>query len=382
MLKRVFIAINNFFVSWYTASGDAASRTSNEIEKIVTVASPPPEAKQDAWKGLVVDALLAGLAFVPIAKPEQVLFSSANSALKAAEAPGRVLIAASAGVYGHLFPNDGTALGDIVDIAALKTDLQDFTTDLQARFQPALTAAINDVDTFLELANTGAFSNAHPPSLPAQTAGLERALTTYIISVALSSANWNAVVAPATDVDGLLKGTYGKPNMEFGCDGVDPVTKMCNAVWSDVPNNQGLTLVQTTSFQNNPYDKYQQYFGGPEFYTTPELLMVGAAKCRLRPGWGTGVMVTIDENGLNLDCLSQMKVCTWRTDCSETDEGDCLYKEADCPSEEGHGFSPDRYRGNPTWDVEDARKFHVPPGYMGPFILQGNLQYTLQPTAH
>lgn len=191
MLKwSLMIALSAFFYSWYTASGTAAAATSDKIEQIVNTASPPPKATQAAWKSLAVDALLAGLAFIPWTSAGSTFFSSTARAVKTAEAPGRVLIAASSGVYGHVFPNDGSAASDLIDIATLKGDLRDFVDDLQSRLSPALETAINNVTSFLEMANTGAFSSADPPSLPKQTEGLEQALTTYIVSVALSSANW------------------------------------------------------------------------------------------------------------------------------------------------------------------------------------------------
>ncbi|KAL8833449.1 MAG: hypothetical protein Q9170_004258 [Blastenia crenularia] len=374
-------AMSAFFYSWYTASQFAASATSDKIEKIVNVASPPPKATQAAWKSVVIDSLLAGLAFIPWTSTGSTLFSSTARAVKNAEAPGRVLLAASSGVYGHVFPNDGSAASDLIDIATLKQDLRDFSDDLQARLTPALEAAVNDVPTFLEMANTGAFSSPDPPSLPKQVVGLDQALTTYIISVALSSANWNGVVSPATDVNALLGGSLGHLNMDYGCSAVDPVTKICNAIWQDVPNNQGFTMVQTTSFLNNPYEKYQEYFGG-EHWTTPELLLVGAAKCRLKPGWGTGVSITVENGDLNFDCLSQLKICTYNTACTEQQEGGCEYLESDCPAESGFGYDRDRYKGMPDEEATAGNSFFVPPGYMGPFRTASGLEYPLRGTVN
>ncbi|KAL8720103.1 MAG: hypothetical protein Q9225_002979 [Loekoesia sp. 1 TL-2023] len=375
-------ALSAFFYSWYTASGTAAAATSDKIEQIVNVASPPPKATQAAWKSMVIDSLLAGLAFIPWTSAGSTFFSSTARAVKNAEAPGRVLLAASSGVYGHVFPNDGSAASDLIDIATLKGDLRDFVDDLQSRLSPALETAINNITSFLEMANTGAFSSPDPPSLPKQTEGLEQALTTYIVSIALSSANWVGVVAPNTDVNALLNGTLGHLNMKYDCGSVDPVTKICSAIWSDVPNNQGFTMVQTTSFLNNPYEKYQKYFGldGGNHWTTPELLLVGAAKCRLKPGWGTGVSVTIENGDLNFDCLSQLKICTYNIECTEQQEGNCEYKESDCPAESGFGHDPNRYRGMPDMQAEAGNSFFVPPGYMGPFATADNLQYPLRGT--
>ncbi|KAL9602976.1 MAG: hypothetical protein Q9219_001501 [cf. Caloplaca sp. 3 TL-2023] len=369
-----------FFFSWYTATNNAALSTSSKIDTIVQISSPPPKDMQPAWKHMVLDALLAGLAFVPWTSTTTSFFSSTARVVKQAEAPGRVLLAASAGVYNHVFPNDGSAASDLIDMATLKMDLDHFVTDLQARLSPALEAAVNNVTVFLEMANTGAFSGPDPPSLPRQVDGLEQALTTYIISVALASANWYGVVAPGVEPNALLSGALGGPNLDYGCDSVDPVTKLCNAIWSDVPNNQGFSLVQGTSFQNNPAEKYEKYFGG-DHWTTPELLLVGAAKCRLKPGRGKGVGITIENGELNFDCLSQLKICTYKTECTEQEEGNCEYKEEDCPAEKGFGYDPKRYRGMPDMQATAGKSFFVPPGYMGPFAYQKDLEYPLRGTS-
>lgn len=374
------IAISTFFNSWYEASNRAAQISSDKITDIVNVASPPPEQQPKLWKGLIIDSLLAGLAFLPgLSAGKTLISSTARVAKNAGEGPIRAILAASAPVSGHLFPNDGSASSNLIDIATLQNDLNNLVEDLQNRLQPALNTAVNDVKEFLNWANTGAFSSPDPPKLPEQVENLEQALTTYIVSVALSSANWNAVVSPATDVNALLGGQLGHPNVDYGCSAVDPVTKQCNAIWQDIPNNQGFTMVQSTSFLNNPYEKFQEYFGNTKHapYTTPEMLFVGAAKCRLKPGWGKGVGVSIEDGSINFDCLSQMRVCTYKQECTEQDEKGCKYLEGDCSAEDGYGFESDRCRGNPVAYADAATKFFVEPGYMGPLRTQGNLQYEL-----
>ncbi|KAL8711089.1 MAG: hypothetical protein Q9220_004470 [cf. Caloplaca sp. 1 TL-2023] len=383
--RQVFFALTNiaalnaFFNSWYTASDSAAHTTSAVITDIVNVASPPPNAKPNLWKSLVVDSLLAGLVFLPGISAGKTLISSTARAISRAEAPARIILAASTSVYGHVFPNDGSAASDLIDIATLQNDLVNFLEDLQARLSPALQTSVNDVNEFLKMAETGAFSSPDPPNLPVQTKGLEQVLTTYIISVALSSATWVGALATDTTIDKLLDGSSGHLNMDYGCQKVDPLVQQCGPLWQDVPNNQAFTLVQSSSFLNNPIDKIQEYFGNTKHspYTTPELLLVGAARCRQKPGWGTGIGVTMDSGSLNFDCLSQMKICTYNMQCTEQQEGGCEYLESDCPVESGFGFDPRRYHGMPDEEAETANSFFVPPGYLGPFRTGDNLEYKL-----
>lgn len=311
------------------------------------------------------------------------MLSSTAAAVRRAESPVRAVLAASGSVYGQIFPHDGSAASDLIAMGTLSTALEDFTDDLTLRLEPALQTALNSVDDFLKMTDTGVFSSAKASSLIQDTDNLEQALTTYIVSTALSGATWNVVVSPQTNVDSLLSGGQGKLNIDWGCQGTaDATTGFCNIVWNDRANTQGFTLVQADSFLNNPHDAFENFFGSTKHdaYTTPELLFLGAAKCRLRPGWGTGVGVQMIDGEMNFDCLSQMKVCTYKADCQEKDEGSCEYKEEDCPADKGYGYDRDRYRGMPDEEAEAANSFFVPPGYMGPFI-NGDLHYDLRWTS-
>lgn len=170
------------------------------------------------------------------------------------------------------------------------------------------------------------------------------------------------------------------------------------------PNNQGFTVVQSSNLLNNPYDKFQKYFGNTEHHQftapgehnyhdsihsrlkpmlLPELLFVGAAICRQKPNWGT-VDISFENGDLNLDCLSQLKICMYWTDCAQyTDANDrghheCKYMEDDCRTEAGYGLDKNRYHmACQIWRPRPADGFFPEPGYMGPFMA-GELDYRLR----
>ncbi|KAL8901735.1 MAG: hypothetical protein Q9207_005061 [Kuettlingeria erythrocarpa] len=371
------VAMSAFFNTWWTASQFALSNVADKAEDIVNIAAPPPESPAQGLQNILLNALLAGLAFLPGISAGSNILSTTARTLKTLEAPGRAILTASSTVFGRLFNTDGSAEANLINIATLKKELAGFVKLLSGRLDSALEVAINDHKEFLNMANTGAFSAEQPPSLPDATAGLEQALTTYIVSVALSSAGWNGVVAPNTDVNALFA---GGPNIDYGCTAVDPITKQCNAIWQDVPNNQGFTLVQSSSMLNNPYDKFQGYFGnvnGPPL-TTPELLLVGAAKCRLKPNWGSA-SIAIEAGAVSFDCLSQLKICTYNYGCTQGDSGEggvCKYLESDCGAEGGYGYINDRFYGSGDFNQQND-DFYVEPGYMGPFRT-GDLEYGLK----
>ncbi|KAL8735631.1 MAG: hypothetical protein Q9166_000800 [cf. Caloplaca sp. 2 TL-2023] len=188
--------MNAFLYSWYQASINAAGTTADKITDTVNVASPAPDKKNEFFKTLVIDSLLAGLAFLPgISTGGNILASTAKTIAKV-EAPARMLMAASAPVYSNLFPHDGSAASNLIEQGELNTYLQNLAEDLTNRLSLALQSAINDKQAFLNLAETGMFSGAVPPSLPENTENLEQALTTYVVSVALSGSAWFVGCSP------------------------------------------------------------------------------------------------------------------------------------------------------------------------------------------
>ncbi|KAL8668788.1 MAG: hypothetical protein Q9168_006592, partial [Polycauliona sp. 1 TL-2023] len=356
------VAMNAFFNTWHTAASTALSLTADQVTAITTIAAPPPQAQLNAWKAGLVNALLAGLAFLPGISGASTLLSTAARTVKTFEAPGRILLAASSSVFARIFPTDGSAESNLQNIGTLTKVLSDFVNDVTARLQPALDQSINNVTAFRQMASTGAFSGEFPPRLDNATLDLSTAIRTYIASVALNSAGWYGVVAPNTNVPQLLSGASGKPNLNYGCTAVDPATNRCNAIWWDAPNNQGFTLVQGSSVLNNPFDKFTGLLdaAGGIPITTPESLLVGAAKCRLRAGWGTvAPAVTLDEGEINFDCMSQLKICTYNTACT-ADTENCKYLESDCPVESGFGYNPRRVSG--AMQDDSDYEFKVEPG--------------------
>ncbi|KAI4264191.1 MAG: hypothetical protein L6R42_000705 [Xanthoria sp. 1 TBL-2021] len=389
-------SLHKFYNTWYMASSFASGATAELIGKIVDITSPPPK-QQQLWGTVLIDALLSGLAFLPVpglaagaAAGSRLLSSggaikyasTAVSTVKGLEAPGRIALTAAGSVYSKLFPHDGSAASNLIQAANLQVELTNLADQLAARLGPALDTAMNDAESFLNLTETGLYNSPTPPLLVNGTSNLEMAMTTYIVSISLSASTWFVGRAADTTINMLLDGSQGSLNVDYGCKAVDPASGWCgSAVWQDTPNNQGLTLIQAESGLNNPYDTYQKFMGTAVFnkpVTNPELLLQGAAQCRQRlgAGWG-GAAVTLWSGGVpNFDCLSQLKVCTWKPDCqidNDVDANKCEYIEEDCQPETGYGYlTQDRPSGigfstGNAVDADHLDDFYVPPGYMGPF---------------
>ncbi|KAL8993789.1 MAG: hypothetical protein Q9169_006078 [Polycauliona sp. 2 TL-2023] len=256
------VAMNAFFHTWYTATTDAFSATAAETTKITTIAAPPPEARQDAWKAGLINALLAGLAFLPSVSAGSTLLSSAARTAKNLEAPGRILLAASSST---------------------------FTSDIRKRLQPTLSEFINNVTASNQMARHRQPSavNSRPPTRQLNLGISKRAIRTYITSVALQQRrlvrrrSTPTPTSPNSWPEPVPAG--GKPNLDYKCESVD-------AVYAPLQRHLvGRAQYQGSSFLNNPYDKFVGYFDSPSGnpITSPEALLLGAAECRLRAGWGT-----------------------------------------------------------------------------------------------
>ncbi|KAL8851879.1 MAG: hypothetical protein Q9221_003202 [Calogaya cf. arnoldii] len=397
------VAMSAFFNTWYTAAQSALSSVSNSANAIVSAAAPPPESPTQVASTIVINALLAGLAFLPGVGPagagvagaakglgaaaqsaravaQQITqsLSTARRTAAALEAPGRAILAGSSVVFGRLFNTDGSAESTLINIASLTEQAGYLANSLTSRLNVTLGLSVNNVTEFLGMADLGAFSGDKPPDLASAADVLRSGFQTYLVSIALNSASWYGVVAPNTDVTTLLA---NEKNIDLGCLAVDPATKRCNAIWHDVANNQGFTMVQGTSLLNNPSDMFKKYFdsstGTP--LTTPEELFTGAARCRLRPGQGRDTSVAIVNGELNFDCLSQLKICTYNYECTQGESGasgGCKYLESDCSAEPGYGYIHDRHYGAGDNNPQDD-DFYVEPGYMGPFRT-GELEHPLR----
>ncbi|KAL9026138.1 MAG: hypothetical protein Q9180_007532 [Flavoplaca navasiana] len=382
------VAIKAFFETWNSASDAAFANTASKVADLVTTAAPAPDSPKNAWKNVIIEALLAGLAFLPGINAGAQALNSAARQIKAFEAPGRAILTASSSVYREVFNTDGSAEANLVNIGQLSEQLAGFNTEFKNRLDPALNQAINNITAFRQMANTTIFSIEEPPRVNSATVRLEAALTTYLVSIALSSAGWYGVAAPQTDVDALLKGQLGELNIDYGCpDGVDPVIKQCKGkIWQDVPNNQGFTLVQGHSFLNDPWAQFDGFFGNNgNPHTTPEQLFVGAAKCRQKPNWGS-VGVSFENGEMNFDCLSQLKICTYNYGYVQEDYGGVedegsnrKYLEEDCSMEEGWGYNSNRYDLGYEYSRSSSVCF-VEPGYMGP-MRTGSIEQRLKGTS-
>ena len=181
------IALNQFFSSWYTSMAYATTQAQLAIDGIVT--DVDPNKKASGLKDDILLALTLGLAFLGGPEAEavgQVAATAAKTLITALQqAPGAVKA---------LWPQGSTDT-QIWQMASLSDDLGNLDSSIRARINAGLELVQTDVPTFLAFAAGGQFSMPSPPSIDKETAGLEAALKTYLVSKALDSNNYMGIIS-------------------------------------------------------------------------------------------------------------------------------------------------------------------------------------------
>ncbi|KAI9678359.1 MAG: hypothetical protein M1817_006306 [Caeruleum heppii] len=348
-------AINNFFNSWWLATQFAASQTALQVDAMVQVLDSPK--KENLGLQSILTALLLGLAMVP--GPVGIALEAASTVTKIA---ANVLTTGLMGaplVAKQLFPAAGTAETQLIQMANLKALLGNVAQGLSDRLAPALKTAEQDIESFIQLGNTGIFSSKPAPALNQQTKGLERVLNTYILSSGLVANQWDAVVALDTNPQQLGR-NGSRIAYRLDCEQYD-ANGVCNAWAYDAEYNMAFTLNHRSAMKDNPNKILTTAFNNG--WTTRELLFNGAAACKRAGNLGKGMVVNVD-NGLNIDCVSQLDVCTWDMSCTQRNSNKCEF--TDCKTQDGVGAARAGWRSG---------EYQVPAGYLGPLINKQGLQW-------
>lgn len=90
---------------------------------------------------------------------------------------------------------EGSTDTQIWQMVSLSDDLRTLDSSIRARINAGLQLVQTDVPIFLAFAAGGQFSMLSPPSIYKQTAGLEEALKTYLVSKALDSNNYMGIIS-------------------------------------------------------------------------------------------------------------------------------------------------------------------------------------------
>ena len=203
------VAIAQYFSAWHSVLVDAASAAKDAIEPIIKLIDV--QKKQHGRIAINAFLTVLGLAlyFIPVIGPEAGLAAKellvANAAISG--------VKAVPDMAKKLWPTGGD---DTVEFQTdLLTDLFDegLLRNLKSNFNDSLSVvqglAQPNTSAFLAFAGQGVFS-APAVQGPATGAGseeqqkiLKQSMTTFLVSMALAQNDWQALLVPGVDAEGL-----------------------------------------------------------------------------------------------------------------------------------------------------------------------------------
>ncbi|KAL8702453.1 MAG: hypothetical protein Q9201_004377 [Fulgogasparrea decipioides] len=360
-------AINQYFGSWYTAVGGAATTAGLNVDAIVQLIDPPSDTH------LILDNILIALTGIFAVAPG-LGFNVGNMLDRAVEDAADVAQSLRTGltfienaiigfpqIGRYLYPID-TPASAVLQIADLKNRLGDLIAEVQSNLNKTVSSVMADPREFLAFAGQGNFT-ASAPSLPDQTQYLLYAFNTYVISAGLSGNNIYGTIAKDTNVQSLAtNGSQNKLAYDLSaCEGYNS-ENVCDTWWYSGNYASTFGLDHFSHIERGFGDVMTQLF---QKYTTGQLLFDNAYACNQNGNYGKPVRVTVNAQGLNTQCLSQLRILTWNMDCNGVNDRQCEFVEqgpqggflGNCGS---HSF----------FSVMDDPIYCVPNSYLGPLINQ------------
>ncbi|KAG8527723.1 uncharacterized protein KY384_007877 [Bacidia gigantensis] len=322
-------AINQFFVSWWTAVGNAGTLAGLNVDEIVQLVHVPDNTN------LIMDDILIALTGIFTVAP--VATAALRTSLESISVATRYLTSMQViegALFGYpqigryLFPAEG-ADATFIQIADLKTQLVGILQKVQDNLNLTLVDTMTDVNQFLAFASQGNFTYS-APSLPDQANYLLYGFNTYIVSAALAGNDIHAVLAIDTDPHQLAtNGT--KLNYDIDCKNGYNEVGVCDQWWYDNETNIAYGLDDYRHMNRDWYDTLTALLSN---YTTGELLFTSAFACNTQGGYGAPVNVTVNSAGVNTACLSQLQTLRWDKTCTQQKVGTtCEF--LDGPSQNG-----------------------------------------------
>ena len=355
--------MNQFFLSWWTAVGGAASIAADNIGQIVQLLDPLSQTNAILDDVLItltgVFALVPGLGYMV---DDVEGFTEGWTAF--AQVLENVLFVVPQ-IGRWIFPID-SATSQVIQLAALSTQMGAIVQTVQNNLNKTLVEVMQNTTMFLAFASQGNFSTS-APSLPDQTNYLLYAFNTYIISQALNGNNIYGVIGLDSNPQALsFNGTKTNPAFSFSsdCQGYNE-QNVCDAWWFSGRYNSAFALDDFSHMTRSYGDILTTLLSN---YTTGELLFDGAYACNANGNYGQPVNVTVNSAGVNTGCLSQLRILTWDMSCDNplhrTATG-CEFLEAPAQG----GFFGD-CNSHSAYSVMDDPVYCVPYSYLGPLVTQ------------
>lgn len=360
-------AVNQYFGSWYSAVGGAATLAGFNIDEIVQLINPPDDTN------LILGSILIALTGIFAVAPGlgfnvgNMLDNIVAEGAKVANSLRQGLVFVENAIIGFpqigrwLYPI-GDSASQIIQMADLKARLGDLILTVQGNLNKTVSSVMADPTEFLAFASQGNFT-ASAPSLPDQQQYLLYGFNTYIISTALAGNNIYATIAKDTNVQALAtNGSQERLNYDLSaCIGYTS-ENVCDTWWYSGNYASTFGLDHFSHIDRGFSDVLTSLF---QKFTTGQLLFDNAYACNQNGNYGNSVSVTVNAGGLNTQCLSQLKVLTWDMSCTDVSDTGCEFVE-----QEPQDFWLGNCGSQSYFSVMDDPVYCVPHSYLGPLIMQ------------
>ncbi|CAF9920597.1 MAG: hypothetical protein HETSPECPRED_004305 [Heterodermia speciosa] len=362
VLYTIF-SIWQWFESIYEAIENADVSAQGPVGQIVKSINPIKPSTQTL--GSFFQALTA---ITPvIALPASV----GETSIKALARTIETALRQSPGVLKQLNPS-GTLNSEYDQSNDIYDALSQIKTSYQANISRALRLVQDDYPTFSLFAFNGSFI-APRTDLQVQSVNLTAALTTAIVSQALTLNNIVITLARDTSPYALAhNGSLTTPSL-IQCDGYDP-HGLCSTWWYDPISNSAFALTDLTDSNKNFYDLLDTMF--TTGWTTGTDLFLGARDCA---DWqllhGGSPTPSLDTEDFTARCISNTQICVYDMACPYNDVN-CLYTGEYGWGQGGSSCSPpkDYLQSTCPGDASDGSvpTTLLPAAYLGPMVRDGN----------
>lgn len=337
-------AINQVFLSLWIAIGNANTLAAETVGAIVALIDPPLK------ENLMTDDILTALsATINIILPVGTLFQRHFIALTQQTPP----------VSKFLFPI-GTTESQITQWESIQQELAIIVGYYQSNVSQIIPTINNNEDIFVTFAESGSFSVNPLPNLANESDKLLLGLNTFIISKAFQANNLIVGQSTDTDINQLVANTSSQGGLAYdtGCDGNGYNSDgLCGPFYFDPTIGDTFSLDNLGDMRTNYTKQLQIVLGN---WTTGDMLFGGAYRCQNDGGiQGSLASTVIHTNGnIDLDCLSDIKVCEWSLASLDADS-----EFTDCPTQAGYVVNG--CVGCP----DDSLAINVPNGYIGAYLV-------------
>lgn len=293
--------INQFFTTYFTALQYAVGPAALAISAIVNELNPPePKNAGIPWFNILT-ALSFGLAFLGAPTfAVGILTATWAQEVKYLAQAFIISMQQTPGLAKALYPQ-GTDDSKQVQIAQLSTNLGGTVNQLSSMINHAVNLLMSDLPTFVTFAQSGKYSGMISYSIPNETVGLDIALKTYLVSMAMGGNGWWAAFrgGPYTP-EQLAKSsscTFQENNL---C--VDTVD---NAIYLSPDTRMAYWLAHTKGYTNkSPHQLLQDIVDNQ--WAPLNVLFDGAFNCTAKGKAGTTDVQFTFNGTLDVSCISQL----------------------------------------------------------------------------